>query len=872
MSKKSCLGLCLWLLTVTVTHAGPPTVERGLLPGDAFVAPATSTQREHSVAKGGDGYLVAWSDTRGEAAGGGADQSGGDVFGIRLDADGNPIEAAPFLIAGGMGLQDRPLVAWNGSAWLVVYLSQDPVGGYYENRMRAVRVSAEGEVLEATPIIFPPSQYSPDTVGLQVAGQNGQWLVTRCIYHADAYGTYLAGQRIDGNGVLLDTTPIQLQDWVYGGTRIVVADGEYLVVGPDWTNSSTIKARRIGLDAQPIGVPFTVPDLNIAGNGAEYYVAWIAGFVNLVGSRMTLDGTLLTPAGTVLVANFAQYTQSTLTHDGTNWWFEWGVSDQLHTVRINGSGTVLDPNGGVLLPIVIGGNVNTAYGPVLVPRTGGGVHVMWYDLRVAMGYDTNVFSLPVSAGNVPGTERCVSTGTPNQRTPDLAAGPDGEIAVVFVSEAAHDDRILVHRLDAGGQPITTEPIEVARGPAFGKAGIAWNGSIYLVTWDDGSQSQVRARRMNGDGSFVDPAPFDIMPGFGPDVEALGDDFLIASARVSGNPQFIDAWMRIVDGPTGGFVNGATLIGGGYVSVGPRVHSDGTRWVITYQSNWTHDDSRSDAIYNFVSPGGAFTPAANPATTSGGSGTPDVAFSGSKYLFVWRNNTLANANNYIAGRIMNADGSFATGNFTIAEAPGRQLRPVVAWDGTDFVVAWDDQRNQGSFFDERTDIYGTRVSEAGAVLDPGGFPIYVGPQGDATAALLARADGVSFVASARFETTSLFDSYRIGVTVLGSAAGTGAPWPVALDAAGMQQNAPNPFVRDTRIDFALSRPEPVRLAVYDVTGRLVRTLVQDAALAAGRHATVWDGRDATGARVAAGVYLYVLRTPSMMESRRLVLLK
>jgi len=336
--------------------------------------------------------------------------------------------------------------------------------------------------------------------------------------------------------------------------------------------------------------------------------------------------------------------------------------------------------------------------------------------------------------------------------------------VTFVSELANDDRVLVHFLDASGQPVTAEPIEVAAAANIGKSGIAWNGAMYLITWDD--PSGIKSRRMNTDGSFIDAAPAVVMPGFGPDVEALGEDFLIACARYATYPQFIDAWMRIVDGPTGTFQNSATVIGGGYVNVGPRVRQDGSRWVVTYHSHWSHDSSQSDAVYNFVSPDGSFTAASNPAATSGSSGTPDVAFSGQKYLFVWRNNSLSNANNYIAGRIMNADGTFATGNFTIAEASGRQLRPVVGWDGASFMVAWDDQRNQDAFFDERTDIYGTRVGESGVVLDPAGFPIYLGPQGDATAALLSRPDGISFVASARFETTPVFDSYRVGITRLG----------------------------------------------------------------------------------------------------------
>lgn len=772
MRKPSVL-LAFALCAGTVVADVPPVTDLGLLPGDSGIVPATNAQQEHTVAKGGAQYLVVWSDYRGRSAGGQSVQGDGDILGIRLDTDGAPIDAAPFLIAGGMGLQQRPTVAWNGQTWLVVYTSQDPVGGYYDNRLRGVRVSAHGVVLDATPILFPVPQYSAGPIGLQVAGQGGQWLVTRCVYHDDGYGTYLAGQRIADNGQFLDASPSMLLDWVYGQTKTVVANGEYLVAGPDWSNASTIKARRIGLNGLPLGAAFNVPSLTIASSGTEYYVAWVADYVNLVGSRMTATGTLLTPAGTLIVPGFSQYTHATLAHDGLQWWLEWGAADQLRTVRVDALGSVLDPGGGVLLPLAIGGNINNAYDPVLAPRVGAGVLLFWYDVRVALGYDTNVFTLPISATNEAGDERCVSTGSTNQRNPDFADGPGRSAAVVFISEAANDDAVLVHLLDAAGSPTTSDPIEVFRGPTVGKAGIAWNGSLYLVTWDRGvagsSPTEIMARRLNPDGTFVDATPFVVMPGFNPDVEALGADFLVAGSRFGTYPQNIFLFGNRIAGVSGTPLDGPSgvYLGGFYVSGMPRVRSDGTRWLVAAHSMWTHDSSQGDAILAVVPPSGPPTQAFNPTPISGGSGDLDVAFSGHNYLLVWRMNSLANANNYIAGRIMNADGSFPGGYFTIAEAPGRQLRPTVGWDGMTYVVAWDDQRNQSAFFDARTDTYAARVSDAGVVLDPAGFPVFTGPDGDAAVALLCHPDGASLLAAGCFTVTPPLDSYRVRLARVGT---------------------------------------------------------------------------------------------------------
>jgi len=58
-------------------------------------------------------------------------------------------------------------------------------------------------------------------------------------------------------------------------------------------------------------------------------------------------------------------------------------------------------------------------------------------------------------------------------------------------------------------------------------------------------------------------------------------------------------------------------------------------------------------------------------------------------------------------------------------------------------------------------------------------------------------------------------------------------------------------------------------VYDVAGRRVRSLV-DAAVVAGHHEVVWDGRDERGREVSSGVYLYRLVAGQHRESRTMVL--
>jgi hypothetical protein len=88
---------------------------------------------------------------------------------------------------------------------------------------------------------------------------------------------------------------------------------------------------------------------------------------------------------------------------------------------------------------------------------------------------------------------------------------------------------------------------------------------------------------------------------------------------------------------------------------------------------------------------------------------------------------------------------------------------------------------------------------------------------------------------------------------------------------LSQNYPNPFNPQTSIAFSLKQRGRVRLSIYDVSGALVRELVNEDR-ERGPYAEVWDGRDARGAAVASGVYFYRLQTRDTTLSRKMVLLK
>ena len=91
------------------------------------------------------------------------------------------------------------------------------------------------------------------------------------------------------------------------------------------------------------------------------------------------------------------------------------------------------------------------------------------------------------------------------------------------------------------------------------------------------------------------------------------------------------------------------------------------------------------------------------------------------------------------------------------------------------------------------------------------------------------------------------------------------------ASGLDPNHPNPFNGSTQISYRLAAPGPVRLAIYNVLGQPVRTLV-DESQTAGFYQVSWDARDHRGSTVAAGVYLMRLHYPDGVRTRRLLYLK
>jgi len=86
-----------------------------------------------------------------------------------------------------------------------------------------------------------------------------------------------------------------------------------------------------------------------------------------------------------------------------------------------------------------------------------------------------------------------------------------------------------------------------------------------------------------------------------------------------------------------------------------------------------------------------------------------------------------------------------------------------------------------------------------------------------------------------------------------------------------QNSPNPFRSSTTLQFHLPRAQEARLSVFDVSGRLVRTLATGA-MDGGEHHLAWDGTDESGRPVTSGAYFYKLITPETNLTKKMLLVR
>jgi carboxypeptidase D len=205
----------------------------------------------------------------------------------------------------------------------------------------------------------------------------------------------------------------------------------------------------------------------------------------------------------------------------------------------------------------------------------------------------------------------------------------------------------------------------------------------------------------------------------------------------------------------------------------------------------------------------------------------------------------------------------------------------------FAAKWNIESNYDAvFFEVSTNGGGTWTPVAvpgytvggsgNGVQDPVGAPLFEGSQAnwvdcEANLSAFVGESDVRF----RFRLVSdssvhydgfYLDDFRVEVLTISDPTAADVPGLVASVAA-----FPNPFNPQTTVKLVNPRQGPVQVAVFDVQGRCVRTLVS-ADLPAGEHTVAWDGTDDAGRRLGSGMYMARMVAGEAVTGTKLMLVK
>lgn len=788
MSGLGCLRCAGWLAVVWVSglaFAQTPTVTPfDLLTGDDHIGGALSNPNSPVIARGGNSFLAVWSDQRSKL-GESATQS--DIFGMRLDASGSPLDPVAIKIGQTYSEERTPRVCWNGTDWLVTWIA-------YGNALVAARVSASGELRDDPPLTL----MSTGQAGYNVGTDGSNWVVVTSGTTANDVG--VRGFRISSSGVVLDPAGVLIPTTTPSYSvppigYIAGANGGYLYCYTMWNSSDTtaddVMAVRLNANLAAIGQPFYVSQASgnqtvaglasndsgffvlFNGQGAEYYIT------DLWGARVSTQGAVLDPAGINLSRGnspLAYSLASRVEWNGTHYVAMWAYNG-IATARVRTDGVLLDPGGR--------GIANITASEICVGTDGG-------FQAVALGNATTVTTTHISSSLVAGAAAVISTGAPSQYANSLANN-GATWMLAFLSATVDGIAVKAQALGADGAALTAEPVALGTGSAstISAPRLAWNGTHYLVVWTDASRGGVVGRRLDALGNVVDPAPFFITAGTAPSVSALGENFLVAFTYAPAYQyQFTSAYVIRVDGNAGLPLGPAIMIGGSF-AVSTHVVTVGDRWLALWQQNNAHNSQVGSCLGVFVAADGTLEDAIH----CGGAGayrkSPVAAVSDDTVLLVWAEGS--HPTNYdIVARRMDFDGAFLDAQpFTVSNAASSQYAPAVAWNGEEFVVAFSDGRNRVGLSDTedlRADLYGARVSHAGQVLDPTAFPIAAEPAQEQSVQVGVLGDDTMFSASL-FIAEAPYAAYRVGTAYLYGEPGPNQPPVAALQALPSQGYAP-----------------------------------------------------------------------------------
>ena len=630
--------------------------------------------------------------------------------------------------------QTLPDVAFDGANFLVVW--QDDRGGV----ISGARVTPEGVVLDPMGILITQA---PGERGAPVVGFDGvNFLV---VWEENRVGTDwdVIGARVTPQGAVLDPAgiPISTAEDDQWTTAIAFDGANHLVVWEDDRDDTlfNIYGARVtpqGMVLDPAGIPISTAENDqltpaVAFDGAGFFVAWEdyrTGVSDIYGARVTAQGTVLDLDGIPVSTATNVQLFPALAFDGQNVLATWGdfrsvSSFDIYGARVTSDGTVLDPAG-----FVISQAANDQSFPD-VGFDGENFVVVWGDYRSGSGYD--IYGARVTPGGTVFDPAgfVISQAARDQYYPAMSFDGANFILAWQDDRAGSGYDIYGARLMPQGGVLDSAGFLVSQSANDqGYPAAGFDGENFLVVWADDRQGggwDIYGARLTLEGEVLDPAGFVIS-------QAARDQRLPAAGFDGRN--FIVVWEDFRSDPAGD-IYGARVTPGGEVldPAGlvisqavkdqnlPAVAFDGTNSLVVWADS--RDSIRFHIYGARVTPGGTVLDPAGIAITTvpGVQYAPAIASNGTNLLVLWQD-TRSGTDWDIYGTRMTPEGTLLDpAGIAVSREERHQRFPAAVFDGADFLVVWQDNRHANDY-----DIYGTRVTPAGDVLHPSGIPISTAP--------------------------------------------------------------------------------------------------------------------------------------------------
>lgn len=846
--------------------------------------PAWNPQFAPDICYDGTDYFAVWEDWR---QGGGYDSR---IFGARIDASGNLIDTVGIRIS----LPNTefinfdsewPSVIFGGNRYFTVWMQK--ISGAF--KILGARVLPTGEVIDTIPTRISQNpaynHWYPE-----VSAGNGVYLVSwEEEIQADVeYDVFAA--RVDTNGNLLDSTAITLCDLPFPQywTSVAFDDSNFFVVWMDARNGTNyaVYGARVSSDGvllDPGGIliyPYATHP-SISFDGTNYLIVY-EGWEDLNDTTPNIYASKISPSGLIdttfkIVDMEVQNYYPAVCFDGTNYVVAWedlrtDLFSDVYGARVTPQGQVLDPNGKLLAgmngiieyyPSVFGNGQNTL---VAFERDVSGGITGGFDLRGVDIFEVFTDNLLNSL-----IDSVVSKASITQRWP--SASYDGENYFVVWNEEENytGEACKGARVTPSGAVLDTAPILIMEGPAsiywpYGPAIVYDNlNSKHFIVWSkqDGLSENLFGAFVDKDGSLI--STFRITESGNNRLPTVAFDgvqyYMVTWVNTAGQ-------LRASRIQTDGTIIDTALIyfPVRYVSR-PSISFDDTNFLVVFSERGSFGWS-SDICGIFISPDGNIvdTILIYDSPDFVYSDNPSVCFDGTNYFVVWDQQPTSAPPFCVYGAQISPQGGILIPPFPISSERTDWRMPTVAYDGTEYFVAWQEKFDLHLYY---WDIMGARVDLNGQILDT--FKITEQEERQNLPFVVSNGQGQSFVVYENF-TLKEYNSLRI-VGQFFPPAGIEEQNLVTpgSNIRGIVKVYPNPASGEVKIDYATAVPTFVSLKIYDTAGRLVVTLA-NADQNKGRYLIQWDGLDDCGRKVNAGVYFVRYETEGFNRTEKLILLK